>query len=83
MNKEFNWFDNAKNISLLKKVFYGSLVLLVVVDFFIHKHAPFMWAAFPVFFVVYGFLACYIIVYFSKLVGLWLKKREDYYGPDT
>ena len=79
MKKEFDWFDKEKNVSLLKKFFYGSLVFLILIDFFIHKHVPFQWAGYPIFFVAYGFVACYVIVYFSKLVGLWLKKREDYY----
>ena len=82
MKKEFDWFDKEENVSLLKKLFYGSLILLAGIDFFIHKHAPFEWASFPVFFAIYGFIACYVIVYFSKLVGLWLKKKEDYYGPN-
>lgn len=79
MKKEFDWFDKDENVALLKKMFYGSLILLVVADFFIHKHTPFEWAGYFGFFSLYGLAACYVIVYFSKLVGLWLKKKEDYY----
>ena len=35
MKKEFDWFDKEKNVSLLKKFFYGSLVFLILIDFFI------------------------------------------------
>ena len=78
--KEFNWFDHPKNIKRLKTGFYIVLVLLVLPDFFIHKHTLFSSVeAWPGFYACFGFVACVIIILVSKLFGFVLKVREDYY----
>lgn len=63
----------------MRRVFVAILVLLVVLDFFVHKHPPFLWEAIPSFNAVYGFISCVVIIVVSNFLGRWLKKREDYY----
>ena len=79
-NKEFNWFDQPQNIKRLKIGFYIVLALLVLPDFFMHKHSLFSPVeAWPGFYALFGFVACVIIILVSKLLGFVLKKQEDYY----
>ncbi len=78
--KEFDWFDHARNIRRLRIAFYGVLVLLVLPDFFIHKHTLFSPVeAWPGFYAAFGFIACVAIIIISKLLGYLLKRKEDYY----
>ncbi len=65
----------------LKKIFYVSLVLLLIIDFFIpREHVVFWGETIPGFYIIYGFIGCVAIVLFSKFLGIFLKKEEDYYG---
>ena len=81
--KEFSWFDHPKNIKRLKTGFYIVLALLVLPDFFLHKHTLFSPVeAWPGFYAFFGFAACVIIILVSKLFGFVLKVREDYYDHE-
>jgi hypothetical protein len=81
--KELDWFDHPRNIKRLKIGFYIVLALLVLPDFFIHKHAYFSsFEAWPGFYAFFGFVSCVIIILVSKLFGLVLKVREDYYDHE-
>ncbi len=76
----WTWFDHPQNIKRLKIVFYILLALLVLPDFFIHKHSLFSSIeAVPGFYALFGFISCVAIILISKLLGFVLKKNEDYY----
>ncbi len=78
--REFNWLDDPKNIRLVRNVFYGVLVLLVLPDLFMHKHTLFYSVeAWPGFYAVFGFISCVGIILVSKLLGYVLKRSENYY----
>jgi len=79
MKKEWTFFDQPKNIRILKQIFYGVLALLVLFDFLIDRHPHFPWEGIFGFHAVYGFLACVAIVFFSNGLGRWLKRKEDFY----
>jgi len=41
------------------------------------------WNRIPVFFALFGFFGCILIIFFAKSLGkLFLRKREDYYDAD-
>ena len=81
--KEFDWFDHPKNIRRLRTGFYIVLALLVLPDFFMHKHSLFFSVeAWPGFYAFFGFVACVVIILVSKLFGFALKVREDYYDHE-
>ncbi|MEN8688042.1 MAG: hypothetical protein AB1Z50_10845, partial [Desulfuromonadales bacterium] len=81
--KEYSWFDHPQNIKRLKIGFYIVLALLVLPDFFMHKHTLFSSVeAWPGFYAFFGFVACVIIILVSKLFGFALKVREDYYDHE-
>jgi hypothetical protein len=77
--KELSFLDAEKNRQAVQKVFYACLVLLLVVDFFIEKHGHFSWETAPVFYAVYGFVACVSLIFVAKILRLIVKRKEGYY----
>ena len=78
--KEGHFFDKPQNLKRFLLGFYIILVLLVVVDLFLPKHALFSWDAFPSFYAVYGFVAYTAIVLVSNFIlRKIVKRKEDYY----
>ena len=67
---------------IVKKIAYGILVLLVMVDFIIPRHeVHFFGDKIPGFWSLFGFSACVVIIIVSKWLGKnGLMKDEDYYG---
>ena len=65
----------------VKKIAYGILVLLVMVDFIIPRHeVHFFGDKIPGFWSIFGFSACVVIIIVSKWLGKnGLMKDEDYY----
>ena len=73
-------FDKPKNVKILLGCFYVSLGILMVIEFFVHKHPHFGWESWPEFYAVYGFVACVVLVIVAKYFLRPLMKRdEDYY----
>jgi hypothetical protein len=80
MKRQVGFFDTPEVKGAIRKVFYAVLVVLVGLDFVIHKHPHFPWEGTAGFYAFYGFLSCAVIVAVSKLLGkLWLQRGEDYY----
>ena len=73
-------FDNPKNVKRVLYGLFGSLVLLLALEPFVHKHSYFAWEAGFGFYAIYGFVACVLLVLVAKYVLRPLVKRdEDYY----
>ena len=73
-------FDNPRNVQRLLRIFFSSLVVLLILDFFVHKHSYFPWEEAPVFYAVFGFVACVGLVLLAKYVLRPLvMRKEDYY----
>jgi len=82
-------FDDPRNVKRLLKVFFSSVVILLILDGFyivlskthvIHSHMNYQWEGFWGFYAFYGFVACVILVLVSKYILRPLVKREeDYY----
>jgi hypothetical protein len=80
MKKVVLFFERPEVATWVRRVFLGSLVLLVILDFLHEKHVAFFWEHVPGFYALYGFLSCALIIAVSKLLGkFWLQKKEDYY----
>jgi hypothetical protein len=79
MKRELKIFDNPRNVRRLLFAFFVSLAVLLVVDFFIHKHAHFPWEGRVNFFAAYGFISCVALIYIAKLLRMFVKRKEDYY----
>jgi hypothetical protein len=73
------FFEKPENISKMLKVFYVICVLLVVVDFIVHRHIYHSWENIPAFYAIYGFVGCSILVFIAKWMRTFLMRSEDYY----
>ncbi len=72
-------FDKPENVKRLFRFYYASLVVLLIIEFFIHKHATFPWEEWPGFYAVFGFVACVALVLAAKYILRPLVKREENY----
>lgn len=79
MKKELKIFDKPHNVRRFLGGFYISLLILLVVDFFIHKHADFAWEGIPEFYATYGFVSCVLLIFIAKGLRRLIKRDEDYY----
>ena len=79
MKRELTLFDKPKNVQRFLFGFYIALAVLLIVDFFIHKHAEFSWEKAPDFFAVYGFVSCVLLIFIAKILRLFIKRDENYY----
>ena len=72
-------FDNPRNVKIFLRIFYLSLIVLLIADFFIHKHHGISLEAAPEFYAVYGFVSCVMLIFIAKILRLFIKRDEDYY----
>jgi len=79
MKKELKIFDKPENVKRFLGFFYASLVVLLIIDFFIPKHGGFPWEGMPDFFAVYGFVSCVALIFIAKILRLIFKRDEKYY----
>jgi len=80
MKKELKIFDKPENVKRFLSIFYISLIVLLIIDFFIHKHPEFPWEGAPNFFAAYGFVSCVLLIFIAKILRIFLKRDESYYG---
>jgi len=76
-----HWLLRQENIRKLWIGFIVVLVLTVVAGLFVHQHDSFGVEDSFAFFAWYGFITCVGMVVFAKLLGIFLKRPEDYYEP--
>ena len=77
--RQRHWLVRPGTIRLLWLVFAGILGLSVIAGLFVHQHDHFGIAGSFGFFAWYGFFTCVAMVVLAKLLGLFLKRPEDYY----
>jgi hypothetical protein len=72
-------FDDPANVTRLLRFFYGACIILVIVDFFVHRHVEMWWEKIPAFYALYGFVACVVLVIAAKAMRKVVMREEDYY----
>ena len=77
--REITILDAPKNRARVRKGFYVSLLILLVVEIFISKHGHFPWEEAYGFYAVYGFIGCVSLIFIAKGLRWLVKRREDYY----
>jgi hypothetical protein len=77
--KEFDFFDKPGNIRRLWIILYAICGLLLIPDLLSPRHPHFGVDGLFSFYALLGFVSCAALILFSKLVGLFLKVKEDYY----
>jgi len=77
-----SFLNKKKNIWYILAVL---AVIAIIIGFVVptgegeHGHV-FWWSHIQVFFGVFGFLGCIVLILFAKkLVNYWLERKEDYY----
>ena len=74
-----HWLVRPQTIRMIWIVGLGVLALTVVADLFVEHHPYFGIDGTIGFGAWYGFLSCVVLVLFSKALGMFLKRRDDYY----
>lgn len=75
----FDYFDRPETRKRLWLLLYIGCGLTIIPDFFAHRQPHFGIDGFFGFYAILGFASCAVLILFSKLVGLILKVKEDYY----
>ena len=75
-------WDRPENVNRLLTAFYLICILLVALDFVVHRHVAHPWERFFGFHAFYGFVACWTLVVVAKGMRRILMRREDYYEVD-
>lgn len=78
--KEFDWFDKPSSRKLLWWFLWITCGLTVVAELFIHRHPHFGIDGFFNFYSVMGFVGCAAMILAAKGLGVFLKRKDDYYG---
>ena len=77
--REVTFFDQPRNVALILKTFYALCIILVLLDFFVHRHIYVYFETIPAFYAFYGFVACVVLVVLAKIMRKGLMRDEHYY----
>jgi hypothetical protein len=86
-NEKKHWLYREENRRTLWLIQIGILFVAILPEFFMHHHAYFEAQginldAKPGFYPWYGFATCAAMVIGAKLLGLVLKRKDDYYDDE-
>ena len=77
-----HWLVRPRTIRLLWTVFIVVLALTVLAQLLIGIKGYFVVDGWFGFGALFGFFSCVAMVLFAKVLGLFLKRGEDYYDDD-
>lgn len=81
-DKKIYLFDNPFYRTLLIRGLYIICILLIVLDFILHRHITHRWEELTGFYAIFGFVACVSLVLIAKQLRKILKRKENYYHVD-
>ena len=76
------FWDKKANVDWLFRVLYAVSALLVIVDFFVHRHTEHPWEHLKAFYPLYGFVGIVLLVLLAKVLRRLVMRPEDYYGAE-
>lgn len=79
---DVHWLVRPATIRRLWQIFAVILAVVALADLFLEHHPFFGIDGTFGFYAWYGFATCVAMVLFAKLIGLFLKRRDDYYDGD-
>lgn len=79
---KISFFDKPKNVKRILYLLYGSCVLLLALDFVIHRHVMHKWENLWGFYPLYGFVGCVVLVLVATWMRTFLMRPENYYDED-
>ena len=74
-----HWLYRPENRRPIWIAFVIVLAVTVAAGVLVDMHPHFAFESWPAFFAVFGFLACVVLVFGAKLLGLLLKRPDTYY----
>lgn len=75
-------FDNPRNVRLVIRALVTACILLVGLDFVLHRHVAHPWEEVFAFYAIYGFVACVLLVLLAKEMRKLVMRNERYYGDE-
>lgn len=81
-NEKTHFFDKPRNVQLVLRIFYVCCAILLLADLVLHRHVQTALEGIPMFYPVYGFVACVVLVLIAKQMRKVLMRDEDYYDHD-
>ena len=81
-NEAPGMWDKKENADRLFRVLYAVSAILVVVDFFVHRHTEHPWEHVKAFYPLYGFVGIVLLVLVAKVLRRLVMRPEDYYGAE-
>ena len=81
-DKKIHYFDQPENINFVLRIFYFICALLILSDWFYHRHVMHAWEGLFGFYAGYGFLACVLLVVVAKQMRKALMRHENYYDRE-
>lgn len=72
-------FDNPRNVKVLIYGLYVICGVLLILDFFIHRHVEHALESWFGFYAFYGFVCCFFLVLAAKEMRKLVQRKEDYY----
>lgn len=78
-DQDKHWLVRPETIRTLWLVFGGILALTVIAGLFVKQYDHFGIEASFGFYAWYGFITCFGMVVLAKLLGIFLKRPDDYY----
>jgi len=73
------WLDDPGNVTKLYRGLWIVGILLVALDFVLHRHDDLGFAETYGFYAAYGFFACVSLVLAAKVLRRLVQRPEDYY----
>lgn len=81
-HNEVHWLVRPATIRRLIIISIVILALTVAPDFFLPGYGHFGIDGTFGFYAWYGFITCALMVFVAKLLGKFLKRKDDYYDHD-
>ncbi len=79
MKNDLHPLLQARSLRLLKIIFGVVLALTLLAGLFTHQHTYFGVEDYFGFYAAYGFFTCIAMVIVAKILGIFIKRPEDYY----
>jgi len=77
-----HWLYRPRTLSRLRTWGVGLLVAVVVAELFVTLHPHFGFAGWFAFNAVFAFVSCVAMVLSARLLGRFVRRRDDYYDDD-
>lgn len=77
-----HWLDDPKNVRTVWRGFLALLALTVVAGMLVDLHPHFEFERWFGFSAAYGFITCLLMIIGAKLLGVILKRPDNYYARD-